>query len=476
MIRFCLLYWFLVGLRFAKLLRTNYTARCRFAFFANSMRLGIQLLFIFFTTGLFAQQWIVTDKSSMPMRITNNAVSEGMVNGTKYVYSFGGLDSTKIYSGITLKSFRYNTLTDIWDTILSLPDTLGKIASAASTLKNKIYIIGGYHVLANNNEISSGKVHIYNPENNNYLPDGANIPVPIDDHVQSVWRDSLIYVITGWSNTTNVPNVQIYNPFTNSWLSGTNVPNNNTYKAFGASGKIVGDTIYYYGGASTSFNFPAQTSLRKGVIDPSSPVSITWSNPVSFTGYPGYRMAATSDSLGNVCFIGGSSLTYNYNGIAYNGSGGVKPNNRNLYYSTISGLWNIDSTQQYPMDLRGIADGNSTVKYIAGGMIAGQEVSNKTLMLTFQHTSAINETFMPSTSFYTYPNPANTHFFIVVNEKIGKTSIEIELRSILGELMYSGKMENKEFKVNCSGSPNGVYFIRLTQDKSILVQKLMIFH
>lgn len=431
------------------------------------------LVLFFITSDLFCQQWIATGKSDMPMRVTNNAVSEGMVNGIKYVYSFGGLDSTKIYSGITLKSFRYNTQTDSWDSIPSLPDTLGKIASAASTVKNKIYIIGGYHVLANSNEISSNKIHIYDPEINNYLPDGANIPKPIDDHVQCVWRDSLIYVITGWSYTANVPDVQIYNPSSDSWLSGTNVPNNNIYKAFGASGTIVGDTIYYYGGASNGFNFPAQSSLRKGIIDPSNLVSITWSNPVSFTGYPGYRMAATSDSSGNVYFIGGSSITYNYNGIAYNGSGGVNPNNRNLFYNAISGQWGIYSTQQYPMDLRGVANVSSTVKYLAGGMVAGQEVSNKTLMLTFQNTSTGNETIMPSTNFYLYPNPANTHFSIVLNEK-WKYPVTIKLRNIMGETMYSGKIVNKEFKINCSRFPDGIYVISMQTQQGTASQKLII--
>lgn len=433
------------------------------------------LVLFFITSDLFCQQWIATGKNDMPMRVTNNAVSEGMVNGIKYVYSFGGLDSTKIYSGITLKSFRYNTQTDSWDSIPSLPDTLGKIASAASNVKNKIYIIGGYHVLANSNEISSGKVHIYDPEINNYLSDGANLPKPIDDHVQGVWRDSLIYVITGWSNTANVSDVQIYNPSSDSWLSGTSVPNNNTYKAFGASGTIVGDTIYYYGGASSGFNFPAQSSLRKGVIDPLNPASISWSNPVSFTGYPGYRMAATSDSSENVYFIGGSSITYNYNGIAYNGSGGVSPNTRNLFYNTFSGQWGIDSAQQYPMDLRGIANISSTVKYLAGGMIEGQEVSNKTLMLTFQNTNAINETITLSSNFYVYPNPANTHFSIALNE-ILKYPFSIELKNILGETIYSGKIENREYKINCSAFEDGLYFLFLKEDKNSSVKKIVVYH
>ena len=75
-----------------------------------------------------------------------------------------------------------------------------------------------------------------------------------------VYKDSLIYVVTGWSGSgfsgTNVANVQIYNPANDTWSVGTPVPNTNQYKAFGASGIIVEDTIYYFGGAKISgFNF-----------------------------------------------------------------------------------------------------------------------------------------------------------------------------------------------------------------------------
>lgn len=85
----------------------------------------------------------------MPMAISNNAVTAATVNGVPHVFSFSGIDSTKIFSGISLKSFRYNTQTDSWDTIAPLPDTRGKIAAGASTVKNKIYIIGGYYVFPN---------------------------------------------------------------------------------------------------------------------------------------------------------------------------------------------------------------------------------------------------------------------------------------------------------------------------------------
>ena len=151
---------------------------------------------------------------------------------------FAGIDETKAYSGIHKKAFRYNTQTQIWDEIAELPSGNGRIAAGASLVKNKIYIIGGYHVASNYNEVSSNKVHVFDPESNTYEADGTPIPLAIDDQVQAVWRDSLIYVISGWSNTANVANVQIYNPSSDTWSNGTSLPNSSNYKVFGGSGSI----------------------------------------------------------------------------------------------------------------------------------------------------------------------------------------------------------------------------------------------
>ena len=256
------------------------------------------LLFLFSFSSLKAQSIFWEDLAPMPERVTNNAVTEAFVDGIPYVYSFSGIDSTKACGNPHLRSFRYNTVTDEWETIAPLPDPQGgKIAAGASTVGNKIYIIGGYHVAPNCGEISSEKTHIYDPETNTYLPDGAPIPVAIDDQVQGVWRDSLIYVITGWSNTTNVVNVQIYNPSTDTWSVGTPIPNEVEWRVFGASGSIIGDTIYFAGGASRICNsnscFAPTATLRRGIINPDNPTEITWEgweNPAA----QGYRMAAST--------------------------------------------------------------------------------------------------------------------------------------------------------------------------------------
>lgn len=337
------------------------------------------LTFICTFTGI-AQSWEIVSVNPMPERVTNNAVTEGFIDGMPYVYSFGGLDSTKLFSGIHQRSYRYNVVNDTWESIPSLPDTLGKIAMAASHIDSIIYIIGGYHVLENEDEVSSDKVHRYDILNNEYLPDGAPLPVPVDDHVQCVWRDSLIYIITGWSQNKNVPEVQIYNPATDTWMMGTPIPNQNNYTSFGASGVIYGDTIYYFGGASDSKTFPIQNNLRMGVINAENPTQIDWSDTILDPQIQGYRMAVTP-VYDNIYWIGGSGVTYNYDGIAYRNNKGVEPLNRILCFMPLQSDWNTSFTSNLPMDIRGIANIAETIKYIAGGMSAKQKVSNEAFRL-----------------------------------------------------------------------------------------------
>ncbi len=324
---------------------------------------------------------LVSTLHKLPEPVTNNAVAEGFIEGKPYVFTFGGLDSTKQYTGIHKRAYKYNIENNSWLRIADLPDTLGKIASAASSINDIIYILGGYHVFKDHSEKSSNKVHRYDIINNKFLQDGASIPIPIDDHVQAVWRDSLIYVVTGWSDKQNVPNVQIYNPSTNSWSVGTPVPNNHTYKSFGASGTIIGDTIFYFGGASMGKYYPIQNILRKGIINPKNPTEISWSYKVIDSAVVGYRMAATSVN-NKPHWIGGSTTTYNYNPIAYNGSGGVNPSHRDLYY--YRNQLQYDFINKLPMDLRGIAEINDSTKIIVGGIIENQHISNKVYLLEWK--------------------------------------------------------------------------------------------
>lgn len=430
---------------------------------------------LFFSLQLFAWESLLSqdfisniEPTRVPLKISNNAVSGAIVNGTPFVYSFAGIDSSKNYAGIHLKSFRYNTLSQLWDTIPDLPDTKGKIASAASTIDSIIYIIGGYYVDNRGNETSSNLVHRYNTSTNSYLSDGSPIPVPIDDHVQAVWKDSLIFVITGWSNSGNVPNVQIYHPQTDTWSSGNPVPNNNDYKSFGASGTIIDNTIYYFGGASGGSGFPRQNILRIGDINPSNPTLITWRDTMIDPSLFCYR-AACIGNLRGVNWLGGSEITYNYNGIAYNGSGGVPASNKNRYYNLNDTTMNTKFIQgdSLPMDIRGIADFGNTA-YIVGGMVNNQKVTNKVWKLNYQSVSILNKS---EEDFSFYPNPASSK--LVINYHEGKQVIA-SFYSSQGTLVYRQLITSKTTEIDISNLNKGMYLLQLSSGSASTTKKLFV--
>jgi hypothetical protein len=122
---------------------------------------------------------------------------------------------------------------------------------------------------------------------------------------------------------------------TGSWEQASTTPNTITDKAFGSSGIFVGDTLFYFSGATSSSGFASQYYLRRGIINPNDPSDIDWSFSVAAQPQFGYRMACFKIN-GRPFWAGGSEVTYNCDGIAYNGTGEVEPS-----YKIIS--WNNDS-------------------------------------------------------------------------------------------------------------------------------------
>ncbi len=426
-------------------------------------------IFFFITLSytLFAQDISWESIAPMPEPVTNNAVTHGTVNDIPFVYSFAGIDSTKACGNPHLKSFRYNTATDEWESIPPLPDPMGgKIAAGASTINNKIYIIGGYHVANNCTEISSRKVHIFDPETNSYLPDGADIPVAIDDQVQAVWQDSLIYVVTGWSNTTNVVDVQIYNPATDEWTAGTPIPNNSQWRVFGASGLIIGNEIIYIGGASSACSFTScfgpTTIFRRGIINPDNPTEITWESN-SQAASQGYRMAATPFE-GKGLWLGGSDITYNFDGIDYNGSGGVAPLDRiTIYEPDTDNLSQLFGVIPAIMDLRGIAQISDNEFIIAGGMVENQTVTNQAFKITINNLTAVLEVELIDIEIF--PNPTTD----ILNIELDG-NFDLMIRDISGKIVAHKQIFGKE-AVDVSRWASGVYFLEILKDGQFVASR-----
>lgn len=398
-------------------------------------------------------QWTWMPLAPLPMPMANHALCAGRVGGSWNVYAFGGITTGLTNADIHRSAFRYSVDADQWSALPDIPDTLGKIASSASVVGNVAVVIGGYHVFSGAPfEVSSDKVHRLDLLTDTWLPDGSPVPVAIDDQVQAVWRDSLIYVIGGWSNTTNVPNVQIYDPALDQWAVGTPLPNNNQYKAFGASGAIIGDTIYYFGGASTASNFPAQDKLRIGVIDPLSPTTITWLPAITGGLGARYRSACVVAN-GAPTWVGGSATSYNYDAIAYNGSGVVEPATLMQQWNG-SAMVNAGSTLPHVMDLRGAGEMEDGTFIIAGGIGIAQTVLDSVWLVTVGEVGIHGPA---SQAGHVWPNPTSGHCTVRLAQ--GAAQGSYTLHDALGRQISGGTFQGNELQLDLHDRPAGTCMV-----------------
>ena len=82
--------------------------------------------------------------------------------------------------------------------------------------------------------------------------------------------------------------------------------------------------------------------------------------------------------------------------------------------------------------------------------------------------TGINES--PYFNFTIFPNPGNGIFFIKSEIQVTK----IEVRNVLGETIYSSKVNSQDESIDLSNQSNGVYFVRLFSEKGIITKQICI--
>jgi len=427
--------------------------------------------------GTATAQWSI--RPPLPMEVSNNAVASVRIGDTDYVYSFMGIDTSKIWSGITQRAFEYNTQTNQWQEIAAVPGMEGRIAAAAVGFKGKVYLFGGYSVAPNGSETTYANVDIYDPVSNNWSS-GAAVPVPVDDQVIAVWRDSLIYSVSGWSTNQNVKNVQIYNPETDTWQQATQIPGAGV---FGHAGGIVGDTLVYFDGARDSFNFPLNGGNFMGVIDPQQPDSITWSTLPPHPGPRKYRTA--SATLGSrIFFVGGTDNPYNFNGIGYNGQPSQPSDLVFAFNSETVGWETYGPALSATMDHRAMAASRGIEMFLVGGMLSGQQVTNQVtsyipdIPITGINERSANRSLTDFELIGNYPNPFNpsTRIRYVLQKR---QRVQLQVFSIAGKRIAvlideDQSPGDQEVTFDAADFSSGVYLYRLTTDTGSYTRKMIL--
>lgn len=319
-----------------------------------------------------------SEAEALPKAISNNAVASATIDGDWFLYTFTGLEEGKTFEDVSDFAARYDVDGKTWEQIPGVPDKIGRLGSTAEYANGHIYIFGGYTVAEDGSEVSTQEVFKYDPVANTYEK-VANMLLPVEDAVSLVYQDRYIYLVSGWNNTNNVSNVQVYDIETNSWSHATPYPGP---PVFGHAGGIVGNTMILSDGVQAVVDegeqiFNMSPGSIKGEIDTQNPEVIKWTRIKQHPGKARYRMAAVgiSSPVEMVVFVGGSSNPYNYNGIGYN----MKPS---FADSTVFGYrldtqqWVELGSQPTPsMDHRGIARTENGF-YLIGGMVNDQQVTN----------------------------------------------------------------------------------------------------
>jgi hypothetical protein len=319
---------------------------------------------------------------ALPAPVTNAAITSGNVEGTTWIVVALGLDSTKRWSGITRRAHAWTSDTRQWRALPDVPGPHGRLAASAAIIRDRVYIFGGYTVDSAGNERSLANVDIYDPREREWRR-GADIPVAIDDAVIGVYRDSLLYIVSGWHDTNSVQTVQLYDVMRDAWFATTPIPGPGV---FGHSGGLSGNTIVFVDGVvrqngSVKYRLVPQTWV--GTIDRRQPTNITWRAGPAHPGAGVYR-AAVGVCGSQIVFAGGTDNPYNYSGVGYDVVPSV-PSADVFAFDTRRGRWESGPPMGVAsMDHRGMAIVADSA-WIVGGMRANQAVTSQSYRMTLRN-------------------------------------------------------------------------------------------
>ena len=312
-----------------------------------------------------------------PVARTNWAVAR--VNNQ--VFAFYGLGTGKTSGDIARDVHALDLRAQRWRKEGDVPVAQGRLASAAVTVAGAVYLIGGYTVSPKGEEVSTPEVWRFAPDSGRFEIE-TTMPTPVDDTVAMPWRDRWIVLVSGWHDTANVSNVQIYDTQTRRWTSGTPWPDK---PVFGHAGGLVGDAMVICDGVTATKGsdgknrFAITNACWKGQLDADAIGRIRWCQVPVHPGLPLYRAGAAGatdhDGMARIVFAGGSNRPYNYNGIGYDGVP-AEPSSAVFGFDPEHDTWKAyEPLPVAGMDFRGLIAMDESFA-LFGGMRAGQQVSD----------------------------------------------------------------------------------------------------
>lgn len=240
-----------------------------------------------------------------PMNVSRSCCAYVEVNGTPYLYQFGGGNTSAEYRRVA----RLNLATNTWQNNYS---TMPYQISSGTAIS----INGGTEILVFGGNISPqplGKTLKYNVLANTWQT-MTDMPTKVTDALVVKYSESIIFVVGGGdgyfgASQFQTNKVQMYNVLSNTYTYKNDYPISISMQG----GGIYVDTIISVGGYTTGGN--ATSQCYKGVINPST-LNITWTSMPSYPAGPILRMgsyvAVKNTGVGIMCTggaVGGSVPT-----------------------------------------------------------------------------------------------------------------------------------------------------------------------
>ncbi len=349
------------------------------------MRLPLLALLLFFAPA--DSRW--TDLPPLPSAVTNNAVTSYVHKDRTLIYSFMGMGKEKNSSSVTTNAMVYDSYHAEWHLLPPVPGKLGRLGASAVAIDGQIFVLGGYTLDEKGTETVVGDVDIYTPSadepTQGYWAKGIPIPIPVSDAVIGVANDRFILLISGWSKTGAIPNVQIYDTVRDHWRSGNVIAGR---PVFGHAGAIANKNIVYCGGAYIDSDkeatvkslYTASDECWQGKIASTGPFKIRWTQLASHPGKARFGMAAAAWGK-KIVFTAGAEAPYDLDGVGYDGRP-VSASGTAFALDTDTRIWfPLSDDPQPTLGARALAPDQTGVVMV-GGMQAGQKVEKRTAHLS----------------------------------------------------------------------------------------------
>jgi hypothetical protein len=158
------------------------------------------------------------------------------------IYSFGGIDGTA-----SRNVYVYTPGATEWEKLSGLMPK-GKFGGYAAAINGKIYIVGGM-VVSGNSYVSNGETYEFDPVARTFTTKKALTTATKVGWFAGAQVNGKIYVIGGYTGSTDVTNIQVYDPATDTWTTSTSkAPYTGRY----AASAVLNGKIFVMGGNSTT--------------------------------------------------------------------------------------------------------------------------------------------------------------------------------------------------------------------------------